>query len=89
MTRADFYDWLIVNKCTIAPLPEDTRGNVIKVTSPHANSHVFLDTPINERPMRCFTVCTMCHQLYIPIPDPCKSIEQVVIDIKKRHYPNN
>jgi len=89
MTRADFYDWLIVHKCTIAPLPEDSRGNIIKVLSPHSNSYVYLDTPINDKPMKCYTVCTMCQQLYIPIPEPCKPIEPLAIEIKNRHFPKN
>jgi len=87
MTRADFYDWLIVHKCTIMPLLGDTRGNIIKVKSPYSNSYVYLDTPINDKPMKCYTVCTMCHQLYIPIPEPCKQLESLAIEIKNKHYP--
>ncbi len=88
MTRADFYDWLIAHKCTIEPLSEDTRGNIIKVKSPRSNTYVYLDTPINNKQMKCFTVCQMCHQLYIPIPEVCKESESLAIEIKKTHYPN-
>lgn len=89
MTRADFYDWLIANKCTIERLPEDTRGNVIKIKSPHSNSYVFFDTPIDERPVKCYSVCKICQQLYIPIPNHCKELEQLASLIKKKHYPNH
>lgn len=88
MTRADFYDWLIVHKCTIEPLPEDTRGNVIKILSPVANSYVFYNTPIDNRPVKCYSVCNICHQLYVPIPDECKSEEDLAKYIKNKHYPS-
>lgn len=87
MTRIDFYDWLLAHKCTIEPLQEDTRGNIIKIKSPHSNTYVYFDTPINDRQMKCYTVCTMCHQLYIPIPDECKESEPLAIEIKNKHYP--
>lgn len=89
MTRADFYDWLIAHKCTIEPLPEATRGNVIKIKSPNANTHVYYNTPIDERPVKCYSVCNICHQLYVPIPDECKAHEPLATYIKSKHYPNH
>ena len=49
MTRADFYDWLIANHCTLEQLPESSKGNVIKIKSPISNSYVYYDTPIDNR----------------------------------------
>lgn len=88
MTRADFYDWLIAHKCTIKPLPENTRGNVIKIVSPNANTYVYYDTPIDDRPVKCYSVCHICHQLYVPIPDECKEAEGLAKLIKAKHYPS-
>lgn len=87
MTRADFYDWLIAHGCSIAPLPEDSRGNVIVIKSPHANSKVYYDTPIDSRPVKCYSVCNICHQLYVDIPDECKPVEPLAKFIKNKHYP--
>lgn len=88
ITRADFYYWLIAHKCTIEPLPESTRGNVIKIKSPNANSYVFYDTPIDDKPVKCYSVCNICHQLYVEIPDECKGSEELATFIKKQHYPS-
>lgn len=89
MTRADFYDWMITQGCTIEPLKEATRGNIIKIKSPNANSYVFYDTPIDHRPVKCYSVCNICHQLYIKIPDPCLDQEPLAKFIKDKHYPSS
>ncbi len=89
MTRADFYDWMISQDCKIEPLPEDSHGNVIKIKSPRSDSHVFYNTPIDERPVKCYSVCNMCHQLYIDVPDECKEYEKIATIIKEKHYPTS
>ena len=88
MTRADFYDWLIANHCTLEQLPESSKGNVIKIKSPISNSYVYYDTPIDNRVVKCYSVCNICNQLYIPIPTPCKELEGLAEFIKDKHYPN-
>ncbi|MCZ2395255.1 MAG: hypothetical protein LC100_01805 [Chitinophagales bacterium] len=88
MTRADFYDWLIAKGCTIEPLTPGTRGNVIKIKSPRSNSYVYYNTPIDDRPVKCYSVCNICHQLYVDVPEECKKFEELATFIKNKHYPN-
>ncbi len=87
MTRADFYDWLISQGCSIEPLPENAKGNVIKINGPNSNTYVYYNTPIDERPVKCYSVCTICHQLYVKVPDPCKDTEGLATFIKNKHFP--
>lgn len=89
MTRADFYDWMIAHQCTIEPLPENTNGNVIKIKSQHCNFYIYYNTPIDERPVKCYSVCNICHQLHIPVPSECEGFEPITKAIKDKHYPNH
>jgi tRNA A-37 threonylcarbamoyl transferase component Bud32 len=88
MTRADLYDWLKVHGCTTEPLPEHTRGNVVKIINPKTNRHTYLDTPLNETRINDYTICKICSQLGIEIPDDCKSMKPIHDFIKKKHYPD-
>ncbi len=89
MTRADLFDWLLAHKCTIEPLSENTRGNTVKIKSPRSNSYIFYNTPIDDTPLKCYSVCHICKRLYVPIPKPCEHMEEVANHVEKNHYPHN
>lgn len=88
MTRSDFRDWLLNHGCELEPLKESLTGNSIKVVNPKTNRYIFLDLPINERPVKLYYVCTSCIKLGIPVPDKCKHMEELEDIIRKTHYPN-
>lgn len=88
MTRADLRDWYMVHNCEITTLNEWHKGNAVRVTNPKNGNHVFLDMPIDERPVKNYLVCKTCMQLGIPIPDFCKDAENLAKHIKDKHYPN-
>ncbi len=88
MTKADLYDWLLLHKCKIEPLGKFTTGNTVKVISPIiANTYVFLDLPIDNKPVQAFYVCNVCTKLCIPIPNHCEHMKDLVEEIQKKHNP--
>ncbi len=88
MTREDVYDWFVVNKCDVEPLSDDLRGNSVKITNPKTKRFIYYTTPINDKPVKDYSVCKMCCQLGVPIPNECKHMEEFTEEIKKRHYPD-
>ena len=88
MTKADLRDWFMAHGCTIEPLKDYFQGNSVKVLNPKNQRHVYMDMPIDERPVKSYSVCKECMILGIPIPDICKDTEELAKHIKNKHYPN-
>lgn len=87
MTRADFYDWLVVHGCKVEPLNSHRQANSIKVSNKHG--HVYLDLPIDGKEVKEYYVCKACLLwLQIPVPDVCKSSEDLAVKIQQAHYPD-
>lgn len=88
MTREIFFEWLTNQGCTHEPLRSNTTGNVVLINSPHIDRQAFLDTPIDDSPMKCYTVCKICKILLLEVPEECKHMEGFTDYVKKKHYPN-
>lgn len=88
MTREDLYDWLTVHKCTVEPLPTNTKGNAIKMFNPSTNRYAYIDTPINDKPVNDYTVCKICFILGVECPDECSHMKPLTTFIKNKHYPD-
>ncbi len=88
MTREDVYDWFRVNKCEVEPLADDLRGNSVKIINPKTKRYIYFITPINDKPVNDYSVCKMCCQLGVPIPDECVHMAPLTEFIKSKHYPD-
>ncbi|MEO5673505.1 MAG: hypothetical protein ABIQ74_02560 [Chitinophagales bacterium] len=70
MTRQDLYDWLTRNGCEVDIIDDHRRSTAIKMTHPDAAEAFYMDTPINEKPVKSFTVSEACKALGVPFPYP-------------------
>lgn len=88
MTRADLVDWIKVHGCVIELLPEG-RARAVKFYNPKNNSHAFLDTPVDDREEKDYTVCRICVLLGIPIPDCAQHMKKINDIIEEKHLGKN
>jgi len=70
--------------CKQEPL-EEHKAKVIKFTNPKTSLEVYLNLPIDERPVRDYTVCDICSKLGIPVPAQADYMKDMHNDIKKNH----
>lgn len=88
MTRAELRDYLYSLNCEFIPLSEHTTGNSIKVVNTTNNKHAFINLPFDDRIIGKNTLCQICMQLSVPIPDHGKSSIGLAEKIKEKHYPD-
>ena len=88
MTRADLSEWFRNHGCIMEQLSHNTTGNAIKVINPKNGSHVFMNLPIDERPVKHYSACQQCTMLGIEIPKECEYMNGFVKEIKNKHFPN-
>ncbi len=81
MTKADLCDWVIAHGCTTELLPE-FKARVIYLVNPKNDCEVWLDLPIDNKPMRANTVCKICSDLQIPIPTFAKYMKPIDDEIR-------
>ena len=82
MTRADLYDWLQSHGCTFSPIQE-YKANVIYVENTQRCLQYWINLPIDERPVRDFTVYKTCMSLCVPIPKHVEYMEDVANRIEE------
>lgn len=82
MTRVDLYDWLKSCGCNFNPIQE-YKANVIYVENPKTGAQYWINLPIDERPVRDFTVYKTCVSLCIPIPTDVAYMEDVQTKIEE------
>lgn len=91
MTRADLFDWVHIHGCHLEPLREG-KAKLIKVINNNPGSNfgrtVFLNLPIDHRPVYDYTVCKTCAGLGIPIPTHVQYIK-AMHDRLDRDHKNN
>jgi|WetSurMetagenome_2_1015567.scaffolds.fasta_scaffold15430_6 hypothetical protein len=68
MTKSDLNDWVLSNGCITIVLPEH-KANVIKIENPKTDSVYWLYLPIDNSPIKDYTVYKTCSNLGIPIPN--------------------
>lgn len=68
MLRVDLFEWVKTNGCTVEPI-EEYKARVIHVVNPRTGATAWINLPINNQPVRDFTVYRTCFNLGIPIPD--------------------
>lgn len=86
MQRIDVRDWVTNHGCTIEVLNENNRGNAVKVINPKTGSHVFIDLPFDNKPVKHFTVCKICTTLGIEIPSESQYMSDLDKHITKIHH---
>jgi len=86
MTRSDLYDWLKLHKCEIEPLPEiNNTANSIRFVNPKTKGKAYLQSPINNKQVKDYTVCQICTLLGIEIPDCAKGHIELYNHIQDIH----
>ncbi len=76
MTRADLYDWIIAHDCEAQPLDE-YRAKVLYFVNPSKGGQAWLNLPINESPVKDYTICSICSSLQIPIPTQASYMKEI------------
>ena len=87
MTRKEFYNYLVKDiKCDQFPLSEFGTGRAIGIKNPKTGKEAFIDTPIDEKEMRIFTIGQICAQLGIEPPPGLEHIKGVVDKIANTDF---
>lgn len=89
ITREDLKDWMEQNGCELEVMAGlNMTGHQIKVVNKNLPHHyVYLDLPIDGRPVPHFAVCDICDQLNILYPD-CVESQKNLVDHLKTKYAN-
>lgn len=88
MTRQEFYYYLTEGYgLEQRPLSDFGRATCIEFKNPKTKTRAWLDTPIDDRPMKSAAICQICTLLGIEIPECAKHIEPLMDKIKNTHYP--
>jgi hypothetical protein len=82
MTRADLFNWLQSYGCTFKPIQE-YKANVILVENPQRGLQYWINLPIDDRPVKDFTVYKTCMSLCVPIPTHVAYMEDVANKIEE------
>jgi hypothetical protein len=87
MNTTEFIDWLKEQGCTINSMPGDSGKYVIKITSPGPHSgYLYYNAPISDKPVKCYTICNICDQLNLPVPESCNDHAKLAEMIKGKYY---
>jgi hypothetical protein len=86
MTREDLLDYLISYNCKTFPLSEYGRANCVGIKNPSTKRNAYLDTPIDSKRVKDATVCQICVQLGVEIPECAKAAEPLIHHIKNKNY---
>lgn len=86
MTRAEFYKHLIDNNCETFPLSDFGRATAVGIKNKSNNNTAFLDTPLDDRPIKAASVCQICMRLGIEIPECASHAEGIIKHIKNRDF---
>lgn len=86
MTRKDFFDYLKESGCETFPPNEYGEANCIGILNPKTKAEAYLDTPIDEREMRPFTIGQLCSQLGVEPPDCAVHVKPMIEEIAKTDF---
>lgn len=84
MTRADLYDWVRFHGCIIKPIPE-YKAKIIKVENPRNGFETWINLPIDDTPVRDYTVFDVCNKLGIQIPTCATYMKPINDRIETEH----
>jgi len=84
MTREDLYEWVTSKGCTLLPIPEH-KANVIFIENPKNGLEYWLNLPIDNRPVRDYTVYRTCTELGIEVPTCATYMKPLHEKIKNHH----
>ncbi len=88
MTRADLFDWIMAHGCNQQPLYE-YKAKVIYFINPKTGAKAWLNLPIDERPVRDYTIYRICLSLQIPIPTQSDYMKEIVEKINDQFKKKN
>jgi len=83
MTKADLYDWVVSQGCETKTLPE-YKANVLLFVNPKTGNKGWIDLPIDDKPLRDYTICKVCCDLQIQLPTSTAYMKPLYDKIKKR-----
>lgn len=86
MTRAEFYKHLLDNQCETFPLSEYGRATAVGIKNKKNKNTAFLDTPLDERPIKAASVCQICMRLGVQIPECVSHVEGLINHIKNKDF---
>lgn len=86
MTRKEVYDYLREQGCDIFPPNEFGKANCIGFLNPKTKLEAYLDTPIDDRRMRDFTIGQICAQLGVEPPPGLEHVKSVIDEIAQTDF---
>jgi len=88
MNRLDLSDWLRAHGCVIDVAHQrDTR--VLVFINQQNGKRAYLDSPIDETPVKAYTACAICSRLGIEIPSFAQYCEELDQHISEKHLKKN
>lgn len=84
MKRSDLFDWIVAHGCETEFL-DQYKANVIYFVNPKNNCRAWLNLPINDTPVKDYTVCRICSSLQIEVPSQSDYMKGTVEKINKNH----
>lgn len=85
MTQADVIDWVKAHGCSIT----HSKKNFYRVVNNDGKAMGIPLPRIGEEFIQPMTVCRICHELKIPIPDYAQNAFQVYSEVQKNHHGRN
>ncbi len=84
MTYGAFLEYILANECHVYQKTENYYK--IRKNGTHGSKNMS-GLPFNDsqKQVRPFTVCQICHNLDIPVPDEVKEAEEIIAQIRKKH----
>lgn len=86
MTRQDFYKHLLNHNCETFPLSEFGRATAVGIRNKSNGNQAFLDTPLDNSPIKSATVCQICSRLGVEIPSESMHAREIIDYIKNKDF---
>lgn len=87
MNTTELTGWLKEQGCTVNGIPGDAGRYLVKITgSGTRGSYLYFSAPVSDKPVQCYTICNICDQLNIPVPESCSEHVKLAEIIKGKYY---
>jgi len=85
LSGLDLFDWVRTKGCEIIPLPEH-KAKALLIRNPKNGKEAFLSLPINDKPVRDYTVYRICTRLCIEPPTCTSYLKEIHEEIEKTDH---
>lgn len=86
MTRKEVYNYFVKKGFEQFPPNEFGKANCIGFRNPATGLEIYMDTPINDSPMRDFKVGQLCSQIGAEPPPGLEHIKPIVDEIAQTDF---